>query len=545
MLNNKQIANKFDLLAKLMELHDENPFKIRSYANAYLSLRKLEGDLSTMGKENIASIPGVGNAIADKIEELVTVGEMQLLQKYQEITPVGIQEMLSIKGLGPKKVKQIWKEMEITAIGELLYACNENRLICYKGFGEKLQEEIKGKIEYFMDARGKFLYAHVIHHAETIVEKLVLSFPDQSFSLCEDLRRKMPEVSGIEILSTAEINILNPILHEIGVENDNDILSFSGIPLTIHHTESLSFYLELFRRSGSLEFLDNMSISESNYHSEEEIFHSKGIQFIPSEYRENKEVIELYKNGLTPPKLIDVTDIKGIIHNHSTYSDGLYSLEQMSDYVKASGYEYFVISDHSKSAGYAGGLQEERVLMQWREIDHLNQKYDDTFSVFKSIESDILSDGSLDYRDEILKEFDLVIASVHSVLNMDEERATSRLIKAIENPYTRILGHPTGRLLLARSGYPIDHKKVIDACAANGVVMELNANPQRLDLDWTWIHYCMKRDVLVSINPDAHSKESIHFVKYGVAAARKGGLTKDTCLCAKNRSEFVTWLGQK
>lgn len=545
MLNNKQIANQFDLLAKLMELHDENPFKIRSYANAYLSLRKLEGDLSTMGKEAIASIPGVGNAIADKIEELVTNGQMALLQKYKEMTPSGIQEMLSIKGLGPKKVKQIWKEMEITTIGELLYACNENRLVSYKGFGEKLQDEIKSKIEYFMDARGKFLYAHVIHHGESLVENLGNTFPDQKFSLCGELRRKMPEVGGIEILTDLEINDIQAAFLELNVIEENGLLYYQNIPVSFYHASADSFYNQLFNLSGSESFLEEIQIPEANYQSEEAVFNSINLQFIPAEYRETKEVISLYQNGLTPPQLIEVTDIKGIIHNHSTYSDGLHSLEQMSDYVKASGYEYFVISDHSKSAGYAGGLQEDRVVMQWREIDSLNLKYNETFRVYKSIESDILSDGSLDYGDDLLKEFDLVIASVHSVLNMDVDRATSRLIKAIENPYTRILGHPTGRLLLARAGYPIDYKKVIDACAANGVVMELNANPQRLDIDWTWISYCMEKDVLVSINPDAHSKESIHYVKYGVVAARKGGLSKKACLCAKSRHEFDAWLSQK
>jgi DNA polymerase (family 10) len=545
MLNNKQIANQFDLLAKLMELHDENPFKIRSYANAYLSLRKLEGDLSAMGKEAIASIPGVGNAIADKIEELVTNGQMTLLQKYKEMTPSGIQEMLSIKGLGPKKVKQIWKEMDITTIGELLYACNENRLVSYKGFGEKLQDEIKSKIEYFMDARGKFLYAHVVHHGESLVEKLANTFPDYKFSLCGELRRKMPEVGGIEILTNVEINDIQAAFLDLNIIDENGLLYYQNIPTSFYHSDSNSFYTQLFNLSGSDDFLHEIHIPEGNFQSEEGVFTALNLQFIPAEYRETKEVINLYQIGLTPPQLIEVADIKGIIHNHSTYSDGLHSLEQMSDYVKASGYEYFVISDHSKSAGYAGGLQEERVVMQWREIDQLNQKYLDNFKVYKSIESDILSDGSLDYSEDLLKEFDLVIASVHSVLNMDIERATSRLIKAIENPYTRILGHPTGRLLLARAGYPIDYKKVIDACAANGVVMELNANPQRLDIDWTWISYCMEKDVLVSINPDAHSKESIHYVKYGVAAARKGGLTQKACLCTKSRHEFDAWLSQK
>lgn len=545
MLNNKQIANQFDLLAKLMELHDENPFKIRSYANAYLSLRKLEGDLSTMGKEAIASIPGVGNAIADKIEELVTNGQMALLQKYKEMTPSGIQEMLSIKGLGPKKVKQIWKEMDITTIGELLYACNENRLVSYKGFGEKLQDEIKSKIEYFMDARGKFLYAHVIHHGESLVEKLANTFSDYKFSLCGELRRKMPEVGGIEILTNVEINDIQAASLDLNIMDENGLLYYQNIPTSFYHSDSNSFYTQLFNLSGSDDFLNEIHIPVGNYQSEEGVFTALNLQFIPAEYRETKEVINLYQKGLTPPQLIEVADIKGIIHNHSTYSDGLHSLEQMSDYVKASGYEYFVISDHSKSAGYAGGLQEERVVMQWREIDQLNHKYSNTFKVYKSIESDILSDGSLDYSEDLLKEFDLVIASVHSVLNMDIDRATSRLIKAIENPYTRILGHPTGRLLLARAGYPIDYKKVIDACAANGVVMELNANPQRLDIDWTWISYCMEKDVLVSINPDAHSKESIHYVKYGVIAARKGGLTQKACLCTKSRHEFDAWLSQK
>ncbi len=545
MLNNKQIANQFDLLAKLMELHDENPFKIRSYANAYLSLRKLEGDLSTMGKEAIASIPGVGNAIADKIEELVTNGQMALLQKYKEMTPSGIQEMLSIKGLGPKKVKQIWKEMDITTIGELLYACNENRLMSYKGFGEKLQDEIKSKIEYFMDARGKFLYAHVIHHGESLVEKLANTYPDYKFSLCGELRRKMPEVGGIEILTNVEINDIQAASLDLNIIDENGLLFYQNIPTSFYHSDSNSFYTQLFNLSGSDDFLHEIHIPEGNYQSEEGVFTALNLQFIPAEFRETKEVISLYQNGLTPPQLIEVADIKGIIHNHSTYSDGLHSLEQMSDYVKASGYEYFVISDHSKSAGYAGGLQEERVVMQWREIDQLNHKYLDTFKVYKSIESDILSDGSLDCSEDLLKEFDLVIASVHSVLNMDIDRATSRLIKAIENPYTRILGHPTGRLLLARAGYPIDYKKVIDACAANGVVMELNANPQRLDIDWTWISYCIEKDVLISINPDAHSKESIHYVKYGVIAARKGGLTQKACLCTKSRHEFDAWLSQK
>lgn len=540
MLNNKQIAGKFDLLAKLMELHDENPFKIRSYANAYLSLRKLEGNLAEMPLNDLASIPGVGVAIADKIKELISTGEMDALKKYQQITPQGIQEMLSIKGLGPKKVKQIWKEMDITTVGELLYACNENRLVAYKGFGIKIQEEIRQKTEYFLDSTGKFLYAHIHQLGEELFENFKTHYPLQNISLCGDVRRCMPEVCGIEIITDIISEKIDFAAVNCTLENDH--LFYKGYPVFIYFTNTESFHPELFRRSCSETFFTAFDESELNVGDEARIFEQRGIHFIPSECRENPEILNQYKDKA--PVLLDTKDIKGIIHNHSTYSDGLHTLEEMSQYVYQSGYEYFVISDHSKSAGYAGGLNEERIFAQWKEIDALNVQFGESFRVFKSIESDILTDGSLDYSNEILSQFDLVIASVHSVLNMDEDRATSRLIKAIEHPSTRILGHPTGRLLLARPGYPLDYKKIIDACASNNVVIELNANPQRLDIDWKWIPYCMEKEVLIAINPDAHSKESIHYIRYGTTVARKGGLTPEMCLNTKSLSEFTSWLGR-
>lgn len=541
MLNNKQIAATFDLLAKLMELHDENPFKIKSYANAYLSLRKLEGDLALMPSSEMASIQGVGTAIVEKIGELISTGEMQLLNKYKDITPQGVQEMLGVKGLGPKKVKQIWREMEITSVGELLYACNENRLVAYKGFGEKLQEEIKGRIEYFMDAQGKYLYAHLHKHAETLVDSLQQMYPEQLFAVCGDIRRMMPEVQGIEILTTMALEPTDTTITDLEINAESNILTYHGFPVFVYQVSRESFFQELFNKSASTAFLERFGLAEATYLDEETIFSKRNIRFIPSEHREQADVIDQYSQA-SAPQLITDQDIKGIVHNHSTYSDGLHTLQAMADYVKGCGYEYFVISDHSKSAGYAGGLNEDRVFMQMKEVDDMNASYGDSFKVFKSIESDILVDGSLDYSDEVLGQFDLVIASIHSVLNMDIDKATNRLIKAVENPYTRILGHPTSRLLLSRAGYPVDYKKVIDACAANGVAMELNANPQRLDMDWTWIPYALEKNVYVSINPDAHSKASIHYVHYGVCAARKGGLTKDMCLNTKSALLFAQWI---
>ena len=541
MLNNKQIAGKFDLLAKLMELHDDNPFKIKTYANAYLSLRKLEGNLAEMSKAELASIKGVGSTVADKIKELVVTGEMKALEKFREMTPEGIQQMLSIKGLGPKKVKQIWKEMEIETIGELLYACNENRLVAYSGFGPKIQADIIEKLEYFQASQGKFLYAHVHKQAEKCLELIKTKQTSTKIEICGDVRRMMPEVKGIELLSDAALVDIFPEIESM--EYIDDQWYFMAIPIFIYVTESARFDQELFRLNCSESFYAAFSNEELSAGDDQLIFKNKGLPFIPAEFREHTDALS--KNESYIQNLIEVEDIQGIVHNHSTYSDGLHTLKEMADYVRDSGFKYFVISDHSKSAGYASGLNEESVLMQWNEIENLNNQFADGFKIYKGIESDILADGSLDYSDDILAGFDLVIASVHSVLNMDEEKATRRLITAIENPYTRILGHPTGRLLLARRGYPVDYKKVIDACATNNVVIELNANPQRLDLDWTWIPYALDKHVKVAINPDAHSKESIHYIKYGVAAARKGGLTKDMCLNTMNKEAFDQWLSRK
>ena len=264
------------------------------------------------------------------------------------------------------------------------------------------------------------------------------------------------------------------------------------------------------------------------------------LQYIVPELREGLQEAELAREGKLP-ELIQFSDLKGVLHNHTTYSDGVHTLKEMADHCKGLGYEYLGICDHSKTAVYANGLSIDRVLEQQLEIDRLNAGYQG-FRIFKGIESDILGDGSLDYPEEILKTFDFVVASVHSNLKMSEEKATERLIKAIENPYTTILGHPTGRLLLARPGYPVDHKKIIDACAANRVSIELNAHPYRLDIDWRWIPYCLEKGVAVSVNPDAHHREGFQDMYYGICAARKGMLTRQTCLNAMGLQEFEAYL---
>ena len=274
--------------------------------------------------------------------------------------------------------------------------------------------------------------------------------------------------------------------------------------------------------------------------SEEEIYKSYNLQYIEPELREGLNEVGLAQQNQIP-KLIELSDLRGVLHNHTTYSDGIDTLKDMAEYSKKLGYEYLGICDHSKTAVYANGLDEKRVQEQHQEINTLNKQLY-PFKILKGIESDILHNGSLDYSEDILKTFDFVVASVHSGLKMSEEKATARLIKAIENPYTTILGHPSGRLLLSRAAYPLDYKKIIDACAANGVVMELNAHPYRLDIDWRWIPYCLEKGVKISINPDAHIKEGYHDMYYGVCVARKGMLIKEMCFNALSLEEMMECL---
>ena len=550
-MTNKDIAKAFQYLANLMELHGENKFKIRTYANSYINLRKQPATLAEMSQSELEAVKGIGKSVAAKIRELVDTGKMETIQKFEAITPEGVQEMLQIKGFGPKKVAVIWKELEVETIGELLYACNENRLVELKGFGAKTQADLKQKLEYYERSKGKSRYADVEAAANAVLAHLQRLLPDARVAFTGAMRRKSPIIERIEIL-IANAQSIETVFDEAflfktgekdGIYNGR---TAENTAVKIYTCSKEEFGSKQFRYTANADFLEafiahHEGVDFKALAEEENVFEKANLPFIAPELREQDWGFELAKNNQLPA-LIELEDIKGVVHNHSTYSDGINSLQEMAEATRDAGYEYLVMSDHSKAAFYANGLKEDRLYQQWAEIDALNTQMA-PFKIFKSIESDILNDGSLDYPEAILKQFDLIIASVHTNLRMDEEKATQRIITAVENPYTTILGHPTGRLLLSRKGYPIDHKKVIDACAANGVSIELNANPYRLDIDWTWIPYARAKGVLISINPDAHSVQGIHDIKYGVFAARKGGLTKEGCLNAKGLAEFSTFLG--
>jgi DNA polymerase (family 10) len=350
----------------------------------------------------------------------------------------------------------------------------------------------------------------------------------------------MEVLDSIDFLISKSKDELSTLLHSdedftTVKENESSVEGIykNRFLVKLYASDDESFYSRLIETTGNekhIKELKELLKSEiPSLSSEEAVYEKAGLAFIPAVRREGLDEIEKARNG-KKINLIEATDLKGSLHNHSTWSDGINSIEEMALHCRDElNLEYFGISDHSKTAVYANGLKIEEVYQQWEEIDQLNQKLA-PFHIFKGIESDILSNGSLDYPDEMLAEFDFVVASIHSQLGMDEKKATNRLIKAIENPYTTILGHPTARQLLIRSGYEIDHKKVIDACAANNVIIEINSNPLRLDIDWRWVPYCLDKGVMLSINPDAHSLSELYYTDFGVIMGQKGGLTAENCL---------------
>ena len=550
-MDNYQIAENFSLLSKLMDIHGENSFKAKTYAIAAYYVENLPEQLSSTPQEKISAIKGIGESTAKKIIELLQTGELKILQEIILKTPLGVIELLNIKGIGPKKINTIWKEMEIESVGELLYACQENRLKLYKGFGEKTQQNVIETIEFYFHNQGSYLYPQVEAVAPQIIAYLEKLFLPENVFITGAFKRQVEIIEELEFVVNNSNELVKPKFVSVNppelLEETVDSLLYkllNGLRLRLF-TGSENFKKRIFTTSGSAEFA---SVFEQQFphidysKGDTEVFEQAKISFIPPCLRETVAIIEKAKK-ISIPNLIQPGDIKGIIHSHSNWSDGSNTVEEMAKAAKEKGFEYLVISDHSKSAFYAQGLSEEKIAAQLQYVDELNEKITG-FKIFKSIECDILNDGSLDYTNSILATFDLVIVSVHSNLKMSEEKAMMRLLNAIENPYTTILGHMTGRLLLSRKGYPVDHKKIIDACAANHVAIELNAHPSRLDIDWRHIDYALQKNVLISIDPDAHSIDGFSDIRYGVLAAQKAMVTKEQNLSSFGLIEFEAYLSK-
>ena len=553
-MDNKTISYHLNLLSQLMELNGDNPFKIKSLAAAAYKIRKLPFAVSEKSAGELERIDGMGKSTSVKVTELLQTGTLTEMEQLLEQTPPGIVEMLGMKGIGPKKILIIWKELGIENIGELYYACNENRLINAKGFGAKTQEEIKKAIDFKMASSGHFLYASIENFAEIFVKKLREVTKTEKIRLTGAYRRKCETLDGLDLLVALPVEKIIPELHELGLtllDQSAEGLETefaNGIRMYFRFCHEDQFYFQLFKQTGNTEHVESvlrlLEKEPESISDEREIYKLAGLQYIEPELREGPDSIEAARSN-SIPQLITFQDLRGCLHNHSTWSDGVHTIREMAIFCRDKlGLQYLGISDHSKTAVYAGGLKEDQILRQHREIDELNISLA-PFRIFKGIESDILFDGALDYSDDILATFDFVVASIHSVFRMSEEKATARLITAIENPYTTILGHPTGRLLLSRGGYPIDHKKVIDACAANQVVIEVNSNPLRLDMDWRWHQYALEKGVILSINPDAHRNEGFYDMHYGVLVARKGGLSANKCLNSFGVDEIARFFKMK
>jgi len=570
MIAKKEIIKLLKLTASLMEIHGENEFKTRVYTNASFNLDRYEGEIAKLSKEELEKIDGLGKSMVGSIQQIIEKGTFDKLEDLLSKTPEGVLDIMDIKGLGAKKVRVLWKDLNITTLEDLKTACETNQIAAIKGFGQKTQENILSEINYILANKSKLLYSDAENLAEQIGKVVTENNSDILFSVAGEVRRKMEIVDMLSfVIGTDDIpevyNGLNKIgsLHHqkenSGPLNWRGVLNDRGTKVEFVLCQKDRFYNKLILHTGSEMHLANaiyegdnlFSITGSDkLKSEQSAYEKLSMQFVEPELREGWFEIEMAKEN-TLPELVQFGDLKGTLHNHSTYSDGKNSLREMAEKCIELNYEYLGISDHSQSAFYANGLSEFEIKKQHEEIDLLNEELAPrlsggrAFKIFKGIESDILNDGSLDYSDDVLGSFDFIVASVHSNLNMDISKATHRLLTAIKNPYTTILGHSTGRLLLRREGYPIDHKAIIEACAEHDVIIEINANPWRLDLDWRWVHYAIEAGITLSVNPDAHETEGFKDMYYGIQGGRKGGVTKEKTFNCRSLKEIENYFKSK
>ncbi len=557
MTTNKEIARLLKETAALIEITGGNVFRARAFASASRAIGRLEKEVATLtANDSLEELPGIGPGLATQIGEILERGSFDLYEDLLSAIPPGLPGILRIKGLGAKKVRRLWQELDVTSVEELEEVAASGRLADLSGFGPKMQEAILENIRLLKQYEGRRRYDQALAEALHCLEAIQGIDEVLEAHLAGGLRRSLDTVDDIVIVAVAAVpeqacralaGWWTTLEEDTGEERILLATLPDGFPLRIHVTTPGEYGATLWKATGSPAHVAAVRTRcdlPGDAPSEHALFEAAGMPFIDPAIREDMGEIEAAaQNGL--PDLIKYEDIRGTLHNHSTWSDGMHALRQMTDAAYARGYAYYGVCDHSRSLVIANGLSIERVYEQQKEIRELNKTYGNDLRVFSGTECDILADGSLDYPDDVLATFDLVVAAIHTRFEMSEQEATERLIRAIENPYTMILAHPTGRLLLRRKGYPIHHEKVIDACAANGVALELNANPFRLDLDWRWIRHATDRGVPISINPDAHAINQLDYMKLGVSIARKGWLTPEQCLNAKSLDEFSSWLDRK
>jgi DNA polymerase (family X) len=524
-------------------LRGGNPYRAKAYATAANSLATLSQPLDRMiAAGKLTEIPGIGDAIADIITKLRKTGSHPSLEKLRKEVPAGVLELFNVPGLRPDKILKLHQELGVSSLAGLEAAAKEDRISKVKGLGAALQTKV---LQNLSIARSGETQLH-LHKAAALLEHAVVA-----------VKQAHPEYSRVEIAGDfrrgCELITDFALVAETKTAATADDRS-GELKLTV--TDKKHFGASLLHATGSADHLERLEKlardkgldlkPDGLYRrkklvasaTEKEIYEALDLQFIEPELREGRdEIARAAKHKL--PKLVRDKDLHGIVHCHTTASDGTETLETMAEATRTRGFEYFGVADHSQAAHYAGGLSVEEIAEQHREADRLNKRYGKSFRILKGIESDILGDGSLDYPDRILSSFDFVVASVHSRFKMPRKEQTERIIRAIRNPYTTILGHMTGRQLQRRPGYEIDIDKILKACAEYGVAVEINAHPWRLDLDWRWHGKALEYGCMFSINPDAHSIRELDHMHWGVEMARKGGVPADRVLNAMKLPELL------
>lgn len=536
----KDAIELLEEIRHLMELKGENPFKIRAFEKAAQVLADSTENLKERAQQGtLTELPGIGKGISEVLTEFLLQGHSTVRDDLFKSIPAGLLELTQVPGLGPKKAQVLIDELEIHSLSELEYACRENRLLKLKGFGDKLQQKILEGLAFLKSSQGQLRICDAEPLAAALEELLAHSMKGSQISSTGELRRKMETVASLDFL--VEGDAPKGILKELDVFKKK---SNCKIEIKLHESKPGFFGYELARTTASPEHWEALGSPKAFAAKDEAAFYSKlDLPVIPPEMRETGEEIKLSR-AKKLDQVLNEKDLKGVFHNHTTRSDGSATLEEMVVAAKKLGYSYIGISDHSQSAFYAQGLKVPDLLEQEKEIKKIQDKHPE-IRIFWGIESDILADGSLDYDHAVLKKFDFVVASIHSRFQMDRETMTQRILEALRNPYTRFLGHATGRLLLGRKGYDLDMEKVIAEAARRDVAIEINANPARLDIDWRWGECLRENEALVSINPDAHDIEGLQDTRYGVTVARKALLPTGLVVNSRSIKEVEKWLARK
>ncbi len=538
-------------LAQRLELAGDNPYRARAYARAAdnLQLSPLPLD-DLVAQDRLTEIPGIGDALASVITQLHETGEHPRLQVMREDIPEGVLDMLRLPGLRPERVRKLHKELGIGSVPDLEDAARSGRLASTKGYGAAFQAKVLQGLEMRRGPQGRHLHraAAALRFAADAIAREHPEWLD--VTPAGEFRR------GCELVGALSLVAVDPHL------DGDDRTIEQGDQLVVRATRPERFGTALLFATGADAHvealrsvalrkgltLDRTGVSRKGLviaqGTEAEIYRALGLPYIAPELRETGKEVQLALKGKLP-ELVTQDDLRGVLHAHTTESDGSDSLQDMAEATRKRGYAYLGLTDHSQTAHYAGGLTVKEVAAQQRAVDRLNKRYGGSFHVFKGIESDILADGSLDYPDDVLATFDLVIASIHSKFRMGRKEQTDRIVKAVENPHTTILGHVTGRQLLRRPGYEVDMERVLRACANNGVAIEINAHPWRLDMDWRWCARGLELGCLFSINPDAHSTKEIDNIQWGVLMARKGAVPKERVLNALGCAEFGSHLDSR